>query len=229
MNKILISGTDGNLGGHLKKRYPNSICVTRKKPIDKKIFHDGVDTIIHCAFNTNLSKLNEFDDDCYKDNIDLTNTLTEIPHQRFIYISSVQIPPRFNTPYSIYKKISEQIVEHHSNNFLILRISSILPPSTKTNSILKMKNNMDITLTKDSVNDFIFLDDVYDVIQKDTSGIKYLKSRQNINLERCSEIIGNDIKFGNYHYDIGDETSDFDIGYTSEQNLKRFLKNDFRI
>ena len=55
--KILITGTNGSLGAFLVNKYENPICITRENPITDDIISNGVDTIIHCAFNSKLSEL----------------------------------------------------------------------------------------------------------------------------------------------------------------------------
>ena len=100
-NRILITGTNGSLGSFLVNKYENPICITRENPLTDDIISEGVDTIIHCAFNSKLEELQKVSKECYEDNVDLTYSLVKVPHRRFIYISSIQIPPRFITPYAI--------------------------------------------------------------------------------------------------------------------------------
>ena len=152
-NKVLITGTDGSLGGFLVNKYENPICINRNNPITKNLIKNGVDTIIHCAFNSNLDELDNLTKTSYDDNIKLTYLLTKIPHNEFIYISSVQIPPTFLSPYAIQKQISEYIVQDFSDNYCILRVSSFLPQPKNMNTFYKISKGKDVSLTKNSVND----------------------------------------------------------------------------
>ena len=54
----LITGTNGSLGNFLANKYKNPICINRNNPITPEILKKGADTIIHCAFNSNLNELN---------------------------------------------------------------------------------------------------------------------------------------------------------------------------
>jgi dTDP-4-dehydrorhamnose reductase len=221
--KVLITGTNGSLGKFLKKKYKNPICITRQNPITDDIISNGVDTIIHCAFNSNLEELQEVSEKCYKDNIDLTYSLVKIPHKKFIYMSSIQVAPKSLTPYAIFKRIAEHIVQDNCDNHLILRVSCFLPQPKKQSSFFKIISGEDITLTEDSVNDVIYCENIYDAIKSDLSGIKYLVSRKTITTKETAELFNSDTKFGTYHYDVGDLQSDIDIGKTSKEILKEFF------
>ena len=222
-NRILITGTNGSLGSFLVNKYENPICITRENPLTDDIISEGVDTIIHCAFNSELEELQKVSKGCYDDNVDLTYSLVKVPHRRFIYISSIQIPPRFMTPYAIFKQIAEYIVQNNCRNHLILRISCFLPQRKKQSSFFKIVNGEDITLTEDSVNDVIYCENIYDAIESDLSGIKCLVSRKTITTKKTAELFNSDTKFGTYHYDVGNLQSDIDIGKTSEEILKEFF------
>jgi len=221
--KILITGTNGSLGKFFVEKYKNPICITRENPITDEIISDGVDTIIHCAFNSNLEELQNVSEGCYKDNIDLTYSLVKIPHKKFIYISSIQVAPKLLTPYAIFKRIAEYIIQDNCENHLILRVSCFLPQPKKQSSFFKIANGEDITLTEDSVNDVIYCENIYDAIQSNLDGVKYLVSRQTITTKETAELFNSSTKFGNYHYDVGEIKSDIDIGKTSREILREFF------
>ena len=223
-NRILITGTNGSLGSFLADKYQNSICITRENPLTDDIISEGVDTIIHCAFNSKLEELQKVSKECYEDNVDLTYSLVKVPHRRFIYISSIQIPPRFITPYAIFKQIAEYTVQNNCRNHLILRVSCFLPQPKKQSSFFKIANGEDITLTEDSVNDVIYTEDVYEAIQSNKKGVQYLVSRKTITTKETAKLFNSDTKFGHYHYDVGNLQSDIDIGKTSEEILKEFFE-----
>jgi|TARA_R110000796_G_scaffold37107_1_gene93829 dTDP-4-dehydrorhamnose reductase len=221
--KILITGTNGSLGLFLVNKYKNPICITRENPLTDEIISEGVDTIIHCAFNSELEELQNVSEKCYKDNIDLTYSLVKVPHKKFIYISSIQVAPKSLTPYAIFKRISEHIIQDKCKDYLILRVSCFLPQPKKQSSFFKIVNGEDITLTEDSVNDVIYCENIYDAIKSNLSGIRYLVSRKTITTKETSELFNSNTKFGTYHYDVGDLQSDFDIGKTSKEILKEFF------
>jgi nucleoside-diphosphate-sugar epimerase len=221
--KILITGTNGGLGSFLKRKFENPICITRENPLTDEIISEGVDTIIHCAFNQNMSELNLVNYKIYEDNINLTKKLLKIPHRRFVYISTCQVSELNSksqpTPYIIMKALNEHIIREQSKNYLILRPSGLVGDDKKRNSLHKLMNNEDITLTGESVNDFILFDDVYNTIQSHESGTFYLLSQKSITMKEIAEKFNKEINFGNFKYEINVE-SDIDIGRTSFEILK---------
>ena len=222
-NKILITGTRSGLGEFLSKKYPNPICITRENPLTDEIISEGVDTIIHCAFNQNMSELNLVNYKIYEDNINLTKKLLKIPHRRSVYISTCQVSELNSksqpTPYIIMKALNEHIIREQSKNYLILRPSGLVGDDKKRNSLHKLMNNEDITLTGESVNDFILFDDVYNTIQSHESGTFYLLSQKSITMKEIAEKFNKEINFGHFEYGINVE-SDIDIGRTSFEILK---------
>ena len=221
--KILITGTNSGLGSFLKRKFENPICITRENPLTDDIVSEGVDTIIHCAFNQNMCELNLVNYKIYEDNINLTKKLLKIPHRRFVYISTCQVSELNSksqpTPYIIMKALNEHIIREQSKNYLILRPSGLVGDDKKRNSLHKLMNNEDITLTGESVNDFILFDDVYNTIQSHESGTFYLLSQKSITMKEIAEKFNKEINFGNFKYEINVE-SDIDIGRTSFEILK---------
>jgi len=221
--KILITGTRSGLGKFLSKKYENVICISRETPFDDNIIYENIDTIIHCAFNQNMSELNLVNYKIYEDNINLTKKLLKISHRRFVYISTCQVSELNSksqpTPYVVMKALNEHIIREQSKNYLILRPSCLVGDDKKRNSLHKLMNNEDITLTEDSINDFILLEDVYDIIESYESGIFYLLSNKKITMKEVAEKYNKKINFGNFKYDINVE-SDIDIGRTSFEILK---------
>ena len=106
---------------------------------------------------------------------------------------------------------------------MILRVSCFLPQPKKQSSFFKIANGEDITLTEDSVNDVIYCENIYDAIQSNLDGVKYLVSRQTITTKETAELFNSSTKFGNYHYDVGEIKSDIDIGKTSREILREFF------
>ncbi len=218
--KILITGTGSGLGKFLSNKYKNVICVSREIPLQKH--YKKIHTIIHCAFNLKREDLNLFPNKVYKDNVVLTEKLLKIPHKRFVYISTCQIDEMNieteSTPYIILKCLNEHMVRKKGRNYLILRPSSLLGNGMKSNSIVKLMKGNDITLTGNSVNDFVLYDDVYEAIQKPLSGTFYLLSNEKISMKEVSEHFDKKIKFGKFKYQIKTNTN-IDTKKTSLENL----------
>jgi dTDP-4-dehydrorhamnose reductase len=221
--KILITGARSGLGKFLSKKYENVICITRENPLTEELFYGGVDKIIYCAFNSNNDDLTNMTEKCYNDNISLLLSTLKIPHKKFIHISSVQVSPHFNNSYGRIKKLQEYIVRENSENYCILRPSSLTGHGMGYNTFSKIVDGKDITLTSDSVNDAVLYEDVYDAIEKDINGTYFLLSRESITMKEMAKLFNKNIKFGNYHYDVSQIKSDIDIGRTSEEVIKKYF------
>lgn len=222
MNRVLTTGTSGGLGGFLVKKYKDSVGITRENPLNKNHYNTHYDLIIHCAFNQNRDDLDFVNKKCYEDNIVLIQNLLKISHDKFIFISTCQTPPDINT-YVVMKRICEFMVQDVSKNYLIIRPSCMVGDNMKKNSIYKLMNGEDITLTEDSVNDFILFDDVYDTIESYENGIYYLLSSKKFTMGEISKIYNKKINFGKWKYDIGNLETDIDIKKTSLEVLEQYF------
>ena len=224
MNRVLTTGTSGGLGGFLVKKYKDSVGITRENPLNKNHYNTHYDLIIHCAFNQNRDNLDLVDKKCYEDNIVLTQNLLKISHDRFVFISTCQTPPDNMNTYVVMKRICEHMVREESTDCLILRPSTLVGENMRNNTLCKIINDEDITLTEDSVNDFILFDDVYNAIQFYNSGTFYLLSQKSITMGEIANEFGRDINFGHYKYDISNIQSDIDIGKTSLEVIMEYFK-----
>lgn len=241
--KILISGTSSGLGKYLHENL-GGISLNREK-----IQQNDAGIIIHCAFN---SEQNPTDIDQYfRDNVFLTEELTNIPHKKFIFISSVDVYPKnsdihiedeildINKTDSLYAKtkiLSEEVVKKNCPNFLILRCSALLGKDSRKNSLIKIiqDENPTLTLSSDSSFNYILHKDVSDfiklAIEKDLQGIYNLVSSNNITLKQVANLVNKKVSFGEYKYNVGYidngkttlATSLFEK--TSEEVIKQFIK-----
>ncbi|MEK7517258.1 MAG: NAD-dependent epimerase/dehydratase family protein [Patescibacteria group bacterium] len=223
--KFLITGHKNGLGRFLYE-YFGGIGFDRNMPPDKfeHIRREGVDVIIHCAFNSareiNSKNLYPY----LSDNVFLTKRLAKIPHKKFIFISSVDVYPKDNKKhsesevidvnqvsgiYAITKLMSESIVQNICPNFLILRCSTLLGHDSRENSLIKIIKEASpaLALSADSLFNYILHKDVLEFIQiaikKDLQGIYNLSSSKNITLSQISELLGKKVNFGKYKYNVG--------------------------
>lgn len=223
--KILITGTDRGLGKHLQEVFSGipwtrKILATKRKKLQK----EGVDIIIHSAFNSSKS-VNSSNLYAYiEDNILLTKELTKIPHKKFIFISSVDVYPKddkFHNEqevidinsvsgiYAITKLISESIVIKNSSNPSILRCSALLGKNARNNSLIKIlkSSNPTLTLSPKSSFNYILHSNVSDfiklAIKKNLKGIYNLASSKNITLLKISKLLQKKVNFGSHIYNVG--------------------------
>ena len=219
----IITGINSGLGKYLFGNM-NFYGFSRETDI-KSTKQNKFKTIIHCAYNKDRDiNSNNLYDYMY-DNLLLTHELLNIPHDKFIYISTVDVYPKkgqlckeddiikikdVDGIYGITKLMSEQIVINNCKNHLILRPTALLGPYIKPNSLVKMLNrkNEKLNLSINSKLNYVHHKDVLMFInyalRNDTTGIFNLASKTNISLSKiCIEFNIPDVSFGNYFYDIG--------------------------
>jgi dTDP-4-dehydrorhamnose reductase len=119
--RTLITGAKSGLGKYLSEQIKSD---TLNRSDELPDIGEEYDLIIHCANNGNHYTWGDANYNFYKDNIFFTRDVVRIPHKKFIHISTYDIEE--NTPYSAAKRISETIVSTISNNYLIIRPSSLL-------------------------------------------------------------------------------------------------------
>lgn len=226
MEKILITGTRSGLGKHVIESFGgtswNRQTSTREKEEIKK---DGRGVIIHCAFNSRQSVNSDNLYNYLADNVLLTEELTTIPHQKFVFVSSVDVYPKqpklhsedevidvneVNGIYGITKLMSESLVKSHCPNHLILRCVSLLGKHSKKNSLIRIleEEGCTLTLTSNSRFNYVLHRDVSAFIQlainKDIQGLYNLASLDYVTLQEVATMLGRQVNFGIYHYDVGD-------------------------
>lgn len=224
--RILITGAMSGLGRHIYETL-GGIPWTRELMAEdrERIKRGGVDVIIHCAFNSRQA----IDSDCLydylNDNVLLTKELTSIPHHKFIFISTVDVYPKrpgfhseneiidvnaVNGIYGLIKLMSEAVVKEHCSNHLILRCVTLLGKYSRKNSLIKMIEDSPCTLSLSGKSRFNYIlhSDVSDFIQfaikDDIYGTYNVSSSENIVLSKIADMLGKQINFGEYRYDVGD-------------------------
>lgn len=224
--RILITGTLSGLGKHTHETL-GGICWNRQLTGEdrEEIKRNGVDCIIHCAFNSHQSVGSCSLYAYMSDNVLLTKELVSVPHQKFILISSVDVYPQMpglryenhvidinaiNGIYGITKLMSEAIVREHCPDYLILRCASLLGRDSRKNSLIRIIEDdpCTLTLSDDSRLNYVLHSDVSDFIQfamkYDVRGIYNVASADNMVLSAVANILGKQVNFGSYRYDVGD-------------------------
>lgn len=225
MKEILIVGAGSGLGRSVYEkfgtfRWDRDISLKERQ----KLKDNGVDIIIHTAFNpiqkVDSTNLTEY----VSDNILLTSELVSIPHQKFIFVSSVDVYPKDSLKhkeeetislnevggiYGISKLMSESLVKKNCLDYLILRCSGLLGRYSRKNSLIKIMDdeNCTLTLRSDSNFNYILHSDVANFIQQaienDIQGIFNIASSKNMTLEQIANSLGRKVTFGDYFYNVG--------------------------
>ena len=222
--KVLITGTKSGLGKWLSKQFKNCDEFIRGSNISNFIKKEmgfsipRYDLIIHCAGCLQHSNWDNVGLDLFEDNVFLTRDLTRIPHEKFVFISSIDEAK--DTPYGVTKRLSEIIVKQLCDDYLILRPSALLGKEMKKNTFQKIVNGEDIALTKNTVMNYILYEDILDAINSNQKGIKVLRSNGNITIGEVVDIFEKKLEFGEIHYEVEYVKSDIDTNKTSKENIK---------
>ena len=181
------------------------------------------DLIIHCAGCIQHSNWDNVGLDLFEDNVFLTRDLTRIPHEKFVFISSIDEAK--DTPYGVTKRLSEIIVKQLCDEYLILRPSALLGKEMKKNSFQKIVNGEDIALTKNTVMNYILYEDVLNAIESNYRGTKVLRSSSDITIEEVVNIFEKKLEYGDIHYEVEYIKSDINTNKTSEDNIRIYKEN----
>ena len=108
-------------------------------------------------------------------------------------------------PYAQSKLISEEIIKKNTSDYIILRLSALLGNHSNNfvNRLLK-KENIDTTLSEDSIFNYILYEDIIKLLKQlmfsDYIGTLNVVSNLNIVLDNAVQIVGKKANFGNYKY-----------------------------
>lgn len=208
------------------------------------------DSIIHCAFNVNPNLTSRHLETYLSDNLLLIQQLLEIPHKKFIFISSADVYPQGRTTiwkeddefaidkirgvYALTKLMAEALVKNKSQNYLILRPTALLGNYSRPNSLIKILNGNSISLTLNGESNFNYIlhQDVLQFIQKaftsDLCGTFNLAASTSISLNEVANFFNRDVQFGSYVYQVANLCNKKVIGYcdvfsnSSLDNIKRY-------
>lgn len=235
MTKFLITGVGSGLGRYLHERF-SGVGLTRDNFAE---IPQEYEVIIHCAFNSAQNYKTEDLERVILEDISLASNLVKRSHRLFIFISSIDVH-RCQNAYAMTKKIVEYLIKKNAKSYLILRPSALLGKYSRSNSLIKMiQGDCSLTLSKDSVFNYVLHQDIGDfiqfAIQNKIEGIYDLAATESIVLGKVAAIVEEvkgwrNIQYGSYQY----LCSDIDVseiikvgGFplkTSEQVIREFLK-----
>jgi|ERR1051325_1468071 nucleoside-diphosphate-sugar epimerase len=223
--KVLTTGTGSGLGRSIHEAFGGFAWTRDLQHSDReRLKPQGVDVIIHCAFNSIRNVPMEALYGYVQDNVLLTRELVTIRHKKFIFISSVDVYPKdggrysedqridiskLTSTYGWTKLMSEAIVCQHCPNYLILRCVSLLGPYMRKNSLLRILEDdpCTLTLTGDSEFNYVLHSDLVEFIrfslENNLRGVYNVSSNGNISLMHVAAMLGKSVGFGNYNYMVG--------------------------
>jgi len=223
--KIFTTGINSGLGKYIYENLGGE-GLDRDTSFEEceKIKKEGVDVIIHCAFNLRKNIDSNSLYDYLEDNVFLTKNLLSIPHKKFIFISSLEVYPTnqnihpeeevinldsLDNIYAVTKLMSETIVRNNCKNCLILRASGLLGKYSRKNSLIKIisEKKCSLTLSEKSEFNYVLHSDVLDfikfAIKENLQGIYNMVSSQNITLLEIANMFNKKVNFGSYVYKTG--------------------------
>ncbi len=223
--KIFTTGVNSGLGKYIYENLGGKgLDRDTSSEEREKTKKEGVDIIIHCAFNSKKDINSDSLYDYLKDNIFLTKNLLSIPHKKFIFISSLEVYPinqdihserevinldSLDNIYAATKLMSETIVRNNCKDYLILRASGLLGRYSRKNSLIKIMSDekCNLTLSEKSEFNYILHSDVLDfikfAIKENLQGIYNMVSSQNITLSEIANMFDKKVNFGSYVYKTG--------------------------
>jgi nucleoside-diphosphate-sugar epimerase len=222
---LLVSGPASGLGNAVQRAL-GGVGLPRNMALHDPLIRDRApfDAIIHCAVNAAKTITMENAFQYIDDNLFLTQRLLEVPHKKFIYLSSMDIYPRLGRaiaededfdlsalvgPYAHAKLFSDLLVQRKAAKPLILRPATLLGPAMRPNTTSRMltQRGCGVFLSAESRFNYVLHADVIDLIahaiETDLTGIYNIASQGLVTLSDVATQLGLSIKFGTHKYDIG--------------------------
>ena len=211
MNKILILGAKGMLGGALKKMVPDTICwdredcdVTNFDDLSFKIHNllPKLEAVINCVAYNDVDGAETNRDLAFRLNAEVPGELTKICHQLNIplvhftsqlvfdgkkeeYVETDQPCP--NTVYGQSKYQGEQNIQAATDKFYIIRTSVLFGP--KGESSLSKKSFVDLMLDLSQRSDTI------KAVEDEESSVTFVDDLA----QTVKDMLQNQAEFGIYH------------------------------
>ena len=226
----LIAGASSGLGASLLRRFGGQAFQRGGDAAQAAADHGKpFDLIVHCAVDMAKAVTHDNIESYFRNNVELTRTLLEIPHRRFVYLSSIDVYPKstalcredaainahdISGVYGVAKYYAEALVRGHATAPLILRASALLGPGMRENSLLRMLKTpgAPIGLSGASTFNYISHADVGDLIEaanaEGVSGIVNCSASSSVSLEDIRAHFGLSVRFGDFLY----RTPDIDNG-----------------
>ena len=197
-NRYLISGTSGGLGKYLHEELGGDIYNREYKNEHSR---KNYETIIHCAFKRPTT----YKDESYiKEQLNIAREIASIRHERFIFISTIDIYSNQLNDYGRAKvKIEKMLREIEENKLITIRPPMLIGKYMKANTPIRIvrEENPTLNLTKDSTINMVFYEDIKKMCTNDKGKDINLMNTENIKLEQIAKRIKSSPNWGSYKYD----------------------------
>lgn len=222
---ILVTGARSGLGNAVHRAL-GGIAFVRGMTVDDPAIRAAApfDAIIHCAVNAAKYISMKTAYDYMDDNFLLTQRLVDIPHRKFVFVSTLAVYPStgravsededvdlmpLTGPYAFSKLFSDLYVQKHARDPLILRTTTLLGPAIRPNTVLRALTQRDcqLFLAPDARYNFVMHDEIVEFIvqamENNISGAFNIGSEGLVLLSSIVDQLGLSVRYGEYHYDIG--------------------------
>ena len=226
----IITGINSGLGKFLYQKIPGSLGINRNNKNLLKVKKLNNAIILHCAFNAkrNIDNYSSY----VEDNFFLTKELLDLKGiKKLIYFSSIDVYGD-NSPYCFMKKCAEDLIIKSKVSSSIIRISALLGTTMRKNSLIKLFLNEKISLSKDSIFNYILQEDILKSLDifNNTNGIFNFHSSDNISLWEVAIKFNLKGNFGNFEYKtfLGNSNNIknlYPFNKNSLENIKIFIEN----
>jgi nucleoside-diphosphate-sugar epimerase len=213
MRVVTLIGADGFVGKGFnrllsRKTNINLICINRHNYHKKSGNHSDI-VIDAAGSSAKFIAQNKPFDDFQKSAYHCLNVLKDYPSKKHIHISSVDIYNSMDNQdktkesqkitlndlsnYGFHKKISEEIVQHYSNDWLIFRLAGMVGHGIKKGPIYDILNGMPLYIHPESRYHFLSTEEVakivWSIIELELSKeIINVAGKGNISLKEISEL-----------------------------------------
>jgi len=153
VKNIMVTGHKGFVGSHVYKLLSKTYNVfgfdlpdndfTSSMSVDKFIFKNKIDTIVHIGAMAGLEHCMDFPSDAVYNNVLGTSVLLSLAKMRkckFIHTSTWAVRGRLEHPYDITKEMSERLVNMYHDVYgletSILRLATMYGPGMRKNGVI---------------------------------------------------------------------------------------------
>lgn len=222
---FLVTGVRNGLGNAVHRALGGIGFVRGMAPDDPVIRAAApFDAIIHCAVNAAKYVSMTTAYGYMEDNLLLTQRLVDIPHRKFVFVSTLAVyPPTgraisededvdlmpLTGPYAFTKLFSDLYVQERANEPLVLRTTTLLGPAIRPSTVMRALTQRDcqLFLAPGSRYNFVMHDDIVDFIvqamDRGVTGAFNIGSEGLVVLSSIVDQLELSVRYGEHHYDIG--------------------------
>ncbi len=223
--EVLTTGTASGLGRYLHRVFSGR-GLQRENAADllREACTEGAGVVLHCAFASRTPRDHRGLGSWYRDNLDLTRRLLEVPHRHFVYLSTVDVYPQDATLHHeddlievgpgtelrrLAKLTCEAMVLETATAPLVLRPTSLVGPGMRRNTLVRLLDGerSGYSLSGRSQLNLVRYGEVEVFLRRalaeGATGVFNLACAENVSVQRIAELAGTPADLGDHVYDVG--------------------------